>query len=107
MHPIVVTTNDASGGTKNSNAAVLDYSGDAIVAVQVVVNGVATYTVQQTLDNLLDPTITPTWFPHPNAALVGATTNQQGNYAFAPAAIRLTQTAGNGSARLTILQSGD
>ena len=107
MRPIVLNTSDASGGTKNSNAAVLDYYGRPEVSLQVVVTGTATWTVQQTLDNVLDDTVTPTWFDHPDTAnMVTQTVSRQGNYAYIPTAVRLQQTAGSGSAVLTIVQAG-
>ena len=106
MRPIVLSTSDASGGTKTSNSAVLDIHGRPEVSLQAVVTGTATYTVQQTLDNLLDSSITPTWFDHPDSSLVAATTSKQGNYAYIPAAVRLRQTAGSGSVTLTVIQAG-
>lgn len=106
MRPTKVTVSDASGGTKNSAAAVLDYYGRPEVSLQTVVTGSATYTVQQTLDNPLEAGVTPTWFDHPDTNLVGATANVQGNYAFIPVAVRVQQTAGSGSVTLTVLQAG-
>jgi len=106
MRPIILTTSDASGGAKNSNAGVMDRDGVPQVSLQVVVTGTATYSVQQTLDNVLDASVTATWFDHPDSNLVGATASKQGNYAYIPAAVRLRQTAGNGSAKLTIIQAG-
>ena len=108
MRPIQVTVSDASGGAKNSNPAVLDYYGQFGVSIQVVVTGTATYTVQQTLDN---PFTTASgsivWLSHPDANLVSQTVNRQGNYAYIPAAVRLVLNSGSGSAKLTIIQSGD
>jgi hypothetical protein len=107
MRPITLSTSDASGGTKNSNPAVLDYYGRPEVSLQVVVTGTATWTVQQTLDNVLDATATITYFDHPDTTnMVTQTVNRQGNYAYIPTAVRLQQTAGNGSAILTIVQAG-
>lgn len=106
MKPNTVTSSNASGGTVYSNAVVLDYYGRPEVSLQAVVTGTATYTVQQTLNNPLDTTQTLTWFDHPDSALVGATANQQGNYAYIPVAVRLKQTAGSGSVALTVLQAG-
>jgi hypothetical protein len=106
MRPIKVSVSDASGGTKNSNAAILDYYGRPEVALQAVITGTATYTIQQTLDNPLETGVTPTWFDHPDSTLVGATTNKQGNYAYLPVAVRVQQTAGTGSVTLTIVQAG-
>jgi hypothetical protein len=106
MRPIIVNTSDASATTQNSNPAVLDYYGQFGVALQVVVTGTATYTIQQTLDNPLTEGATITWFPHPDANLVAQTVNRQGNYAYNPVAVRIQQTAGTGSVKLTALQVG-
>jgi hypothetical protein len=106
MRPIQVRVSDASGGAKNSAAAVLDYYGRPECSIQVVVTGSATYTVQQTLDNPLEAGVTPTWFDHPDTNLVAQTVNRQGNYAYIPVAVRVRQTAGSGSVALTIVQAG-
>lgn len=106
MRPIILTTSDASGGTKTSSVAIVDIHGRPEISLQLDVTGTATCTVQQTLDNIWDTSITPTWFNHPDINLVLATSDKQGNYAFVPFAIRLLQTTGNGSAKLTIIQSG-
>lgn len=106
MRPIILTTSDASGGTTTSSSAILDIHGRPEVSLQLDITGTATCTVQQTLDNLWDTTITPTWFDHPDSNLVGATGDKQGNCGYIPFAVRLRQTAGSGSAKLTIIQSG-
>jgi len=106
MRPMTATTSDASGGTKNSTALIFDYYGRPEVSFQVVVTGSATWTVQQTLDNVLDSTVTPTWFSHPDVNMVTQTVSRQGNYAYIPTAVRLQQTAGSGSAVLTAVQAG-
>jgi hypothetical protein len=102
MRPIVLKTN----GVVVSPVAVMDIYGMPEVSLQFAPTGTATCSVEQTLDDPFDPTITPVWLPHPDTALVGATAAKQGNYAFIPRAIRLNQTAGAGSARLTIVQAG-
>lgn len=106
MRPISVTTSDASADPKNSNPIIMDYHGRPECSLQIVVSGTATYSVQQTLDNPNAAGVTPTWFDYPDINLVGATTNKQGNYAYIPVAIRLRQTAGSGSATLTVVQAG-
>jgi hypothetical protein len=106
MRPIQVSVSDASGEAKNSNPAVLDYYGQFGVSIQVVVTGSATYTVQQTLDNPLEASVTPTWFAHPDPNMVAQTVNRQGNYAYNPVAVRVRQTAGSGSVAMTVLQTG-
>lgn len=106
MRPISVSTSDASGGAINSNVVIMDYFGSPEVSLQVVVNGTATWTVQQTLDNPNNPNVTPTWFDHPDTFnMVSQTVSKQGNYGYIPVAVRLRQTAGNGSATLTIVQA--
>ena len=106
MRPSVVATSNASVTTKNSNPVVLDYYGRPEVSLQVVVTGTATWTVQQTLDNVLDSTVTPTWFNHPDTNMNAQTVNRQGNYAYIPTAVRIQQTAGSGSTALTVVQAG-
>jgi hypothetical protein len=106
MRPIIVSTSDASGGTKTSNVVVLDYLGIPEVSLQVVVTGTATWTVQQTLDNPNAEGVTPTWFNHPDPNMVTQTVSRQGNYAYIPVAVRLQQVGGTGSTILTIVQAG-
>jgi hypothetical protein len=85
---------------------VFDYFGDPTVSIQVTVSGTVTWTVQQTLDNVNDTSITPTWFSHPDTNLVSQTGSRQGNYAYVPAAVRLNVSAGDGTATMTVIQSG-
>ncbi len=105
MKPIRLTTSDASGGVKTAQA-IISYHGLSTIGLQVVVTGSVAYTIQQTLDNINDPTITPTWFDHPDTNLVAATASKQGNYAYPPAAIRISQASGAGSCVFTIIQAG-
>ncbi len=106
--PVYTSTTlaDASGGALNSVAIPLNRYGSHSVALQVTVTGTANFTVQQTLDNVFDADVTPTWVDHPDANLADATATAQGNYEFAPAAVRLQLNSGTGSAKLTILQEG-
>lgn len=106
MRPIVYTTSDASGGAITGNALPLDIHGRPEISLQLDVTGVANYTVQQTLDNVFDSAVTPTWIDHPDTNLVGATTDKQGNYAYVPFAVRLVQNSGAGSVKMTIIQAG-
>lgn len=106
MRPVTVTSSNASGGTVYSNTAVMDYYGRPEFSLQVVVTGSATWTVQQSLNDPNKPGATVTWFDHPDSNMVSQTVNRQGNYAYLPVAIRLKQTAGSGSAVLTIVQAG-
>lgn len=93
-------------GAGTSGVAPLDMYGHPFISLQVVVDGTVNYTVQQTLDDPFDSSITPTYFNHPDANLVGATVNRQGNYAFVPAGIRVVVNSGAGSVRFTIIQVG-
>lgn len=102
MRPIVLQTT----GVQISPAAPMDIYARPQISLQLDVTGAATCTVEQTLDDVFDPKITPTWFPHPDTNLVGATADKQGNYGYVPRAVRLNQTAGAGSAKLTIIQPG-
>lgn len=106
MRPIIATLSDASGGSKQTNALPLDIHGRPEISLQVDVTGTATWTLQQTLDNPFDSTLTPLWVDHPDSNMVAQTVDRQGNYGYVPAAVRLVQSAGNGSTRLTIIQSG-
>lgn len=94
--------------TGAGNTAVLspDRAGWPNISIQVVVNGTVNYTIQQTLDDPYDASITPTWFDHPDTNLVAATANKQGNYAFTPAAVRGVVNSGTGTITLTLLQAG-
>ena len=70
----------------------------------VKVSGTVNYTVQHTFDNVLDSSVTPTWFNHP--VIAAQTTNQDGNYAFPVAAVRLTVNSGAGTATINLIQAG-
>ena len=84
----------------------IDIHGRPEISLQVAVSGSATWTIQQSLDNLWENT-NLTWLDHSDPAMVGQTINRQGNYAYVPAAVRLKVTSGTGTATLTIVQSGD
>ena len=106
MRRLEATLSDASGGAKYSAALPLDIYNRPETSIQVVVTGTANYTVQQTLDNPFDSTVTINWFDHPDSTLVAASSNKQGNYAYVPAAVRLVLNSGSGSAKITIIQAG-
>ena len=73
------------------------------VGFGVVTTGTVTYTVQHTFDNVQTVT-SPVWFAHPTIA--GKSDNQDGNYAFPVAAVKLLVTAGDGTAAITMIQAG-
>lgn len=111
MKRIITTTTGASVGPWIP----LNYDNAQVgISLQCVVTGSATYTIEHTLDNMypqdangiLNQTVTATAFPHGVANLVGATSNQEGNYVLPVAATRINQTVGTGSVTMTIIQEG-
>ena len=88
-----------------SAAIPVDHTNPANIsfAVTFTTAGTLTYTVQHTLDDIYDSSVTKVWFDH--SAVAGETTNQDGNYAYPIAAIRLNVTAyTDGVVKLTVLQ---
>lgn len=106
MKPIRLTTSDASGAQKTAQARI-DYFGLSTIGLQVVVTGTVSWTVQQTLDDVNDPSVTPTWFDHPDTNMVSQTVSRQGNYAFPPQSVRIVQASGSGSCVFKIIQAGN
>jgi hypothetical protein len=79
------------------------------ISKQVVVNGVATYTIQITNDDPMSPTnpVPPdlvTWTNDPDATFVGASTSLLGYWSFTPLWARVLLTAGAGSVTATFVQ---
>lgn len=103
MRPIVYTT---PGGAHTSPALPLDIHGRPEVSLQADVTGTVDYTIQQTLDDVFDTALTPTWFDHPDTNLVAQTVDRQGNYAYIPRAVRIAQASGAGTVKFTIIQAG-
>lgn len=101
MRPMIATKT----GTGESAPLVLDhYRAPFNVGFAVVVSGTVTYTVQHTFDDVLNSSVTPTWFNH--TAVAGQSASADGNYAFPVRAIRLSNTAGSGTTTLTAIQAG-
>ena len=91
-------------GTGSSNVLGMDtYISPFNVGFGVVATGTVTYTVQHTFDNV-QTVASPVWFSHPTIA--GKSDNQDGNYAFPVAAIKVLVTAGAGTAAITLIQAG-
>ena len=103
MRPIVYTT---PGGAHTGNALPLNIHGRPEVSLQADVTGTVSYTIQQTLDDVFDTTITPVWIDHPDPNLVAQTVDRQGNYAYIPRATRIVQASGAGTVKFTIIQAG-
>ena len=102
MKPIKVT----QSGIGESDWKLVNWNIAPIeLGITVVVDGMVTYTVEYTLDDITDvPPVTPTAFPH--ATLAGLSVDAYGSIMTPVAAIRLTITGGTGSATLTFIQSG-
>lgn len=88
----------------------LDYIADPTsVAIACVITGSPTYTVQHSFDDPFTATYdqaAATWFDHDSSALVGATANQDGNYAFPPRVSRIKVSSTSGGVTMTVIQSG-
>lgn len=101
MRRVIVTQTNAG-----EKVGVLDYYGGANVAIQVdVLSGSPTWTVQQTLNDVNDPEITPVWYNHSDSNMVSQTVGRQSNYSFTPMAAKLVVT-GAGVVRMILLQAG-
>jgi hypothetical protein len=72
--------------------------------VAIDMTGTNTVSVQITMDDVFDPAVVPLWLDCGVTNLVGATTDQQGTIVTPCRAIRLNQTAGTGSTKLTVVQ---
>lgn len=92
-------------GTGSSGVIPLDHKTSPFnVGFGVVASGTVTYKVQHTFDECI--TATPTdWFDHSD--VTAKTANADGNYAFPVRGIRVTVTAGTGTATITAIQAGN
>ena len=93
-------------GTGSSSALVMNTNQTPFnVGFGVVVTSTVNYTVQHTFD---DPALgfdeNTVWFDHPTVA--DQATNQDGNYAFPVQYLRVSVTAGTGTAAMTYIQAG-
>jgi hypothetical protein len=104
MRPAILTVTGSPGA---SSVYPVDIHREGGIALGVKVTGTITFTVQHTFDDVFakgfDPS-TATWYNHPT--LAGDSANEDSNYAYLPRGIRLTTSAGTGSASLTIIQMG-
>ena len=108
MKPKVLTLSDASGGVLVTPPVVLDhYAIVGNISIQVLVTGTANYTIQYTFDDVFASTYSPStgnWTDHPQLVLQTATADS--NLAFLVTAVRLKQSSGTGSTRITVIQAG-
>ena len=104
MKPVTVTAqNGVDSGF--SPAVAIDYLISPVnLGLSCVITGAPTYKVQYTLDNVLDPTVTPTWVD--STDLAGETSNQYGSIVTPVRAVRAAVTAGTGSVAMTVVQAG-
>lgn len=101
MRPIVISRTEAG----SSGIAVMDhYQSPFNVGIGVVVDGTVNYDIQHTFDNVLDASVTPTWFTHPS--MDGLTASADGNYAFPVRGIKILVNSGDGTVTATIIQAG-
>lgn len=109
MQPITVSTSDASAATKYSRPVRMDSFAHAQSAIQVAVTGTATYTVETSMSDPND-TVAPVtvanmvWNDAADAAIVNKTASASGALTATPTFVRLKQTAGDGSCKMTIAQ---
>jgi hypothetical protein len=77
-----------------------------IIALDFIVTGTISYTIQQTFDELTQANYPFDWQNHDDPSLVGATTSQTGNYEAIPRAIRILINSYSSGAALqaTIIQ---
>lgn len=104
MRPVVLSVT----GVGNSIPDPLDhYLTPFNVSLGVVVTGTITYTVQYTYDDVFAANYNPAtgnWLPHPS--LTAQTATKDSNIAYPVRAVRLTTSAGTGTATLTVIQAG-
>jgi len=96
-------------GTGSSSIYAVDYFRNPVnIGIQAVLSGVATYTVEYTLDDILDPAFvasSATW-TGATADLTGASASKNGLLTVPCRGIRITIASGSGSVVATICQAG-
>lgn len=97
-----------TSGVAVSNPAVFNiFEAPFAVGIACVVTGTATYTIQHTFDDIINlGAAAVTWFSHDDPVLVGATANQDSNFAYPVTAARINQTVGSGTVTATFIQGG-
>lgn len=94
-------------GVGSSNPYAVDtYISPNNLGLAVIVSGTITFKVQYTFDDIYADNYVAssgTWFDHPS--LTGSA-SANSNIAYPVMAVRLTNTAGTGSATLVIIQAG-
>lgn len=112
MQPITVSTTDATAGTTYSRPVRMDSWANAQSVIQVDVTGTATFTVETSMDDPNDA-VNPVavgsmvWLSAADTNLVAKSANAAGALTATPTFVRIKQTAGNGSTKMTIAQFGN
>jgi hypothetical protein len=102
MRPAVVSVT----GIGSSGVYPVDnYIGPVNLGMGVIVSGTITFKVQYTYDDVFAKGYSPASGNWIDSALTGSA-NAAGNIAYPATGIRLTTTAGTGTATLTIIQAG-
>ena len=105
MRPIRIPATGTQTGVGSSAVIPVDYMQAPVsISFGCVVTGTINYTVQHTFDDIYDASITPVWFDHPY--VVAQTTSKDGNYAYAPRAIRIKINSGTGTIYTNLIQGG-
>ena len=108
MKPVALTLSDASAGALYSSVIAVDFHlNPTTIAIQALVVGVVNYTVQYTFDAVFAAgylAASGNWTDHPQ--LAGQTITADSNIAFPVTGIRLKQSSGAGSTRITVIQAG-
>ena len=103
MRPVVYTVT----AVNSSPVYAVDlYISPANIGLAVTVTGSITYKVQYTFDDVFASGYSPgsgNWFDHPTLA---GSSSANSNISYPATGIRLTTTAGTGTATLTIIQAG-
>lgn len=104
MKPVsVVAQNGVNSG--NSAAVPIDYMISPVnLGIGLVIGATPTFKVQYTFDNLLDSTVTPTWFDV--TGLTALVASQAAVITTPCRAIRAVVTGGTGTVTMTVVQAG-
>ena len=107
MRLTTVTVSASAGGNSHSGIYVPDiYISPFAISIGAVIATTAKYTIQHTFQNPLDTSAGGlTWFSH--ETMVASSANNDGNYAFPVAGIRVELSASNeGGVSTTFIQAG-
>lgn len=98
-----ITVGNAQAGY--SKAIPVDtYQGAFNIGVSVEISGTVLCSIQHTLDDIQNSSITPVWFNH--WELVDLTVSGYNSYNFPISAIRLITLSGGGTTTVNVIQSG-